>query len=114
MSDCLFCRLAGGEINASIVFQDDRVTAFRDINPQAPVHVLLIPNEHITSTDDVSPSQDETAGRLLRTAASVAEQEGLRDKGYRLVVNCGRQGGQAVPHLHVHLLGGRVMGWPPG
>jgi histidine triad (HIT) family protein len=113
-SECLFCKIARGEIQTSIVYQDDVVTAFRDINPQAPVHVLLVPNEHIASTDNLTPAQDRTVGQLLRAAATVAQQEGLGDRGYRLVVNCGRQGGQHVLHLHVHLLGGRAMGWPPG
>jgi histidine triad (HIT) family protein len=113
-STCLFCRVAAGTIPATIVHQDEAVTAFRDINPQAPLHVLLIPNEHLASTDELDERHDALVGRLVRTAASVARAEGLGERGYRLVSNCGADAGQSVAHLHVHLLGGRPLHWPPG
>jgi histidine triad (HIT) family protein len=113
-NDCLFCKFVSGEIRPDLVYQDDAVTAFRDINPQAPVHVLLVPNEHIASLNDLRPQHDPLVGRLLRAAADIAAQEGVGQTGYRLLSNCGRDGGQVVPHLHFHLLGGREMGWPPG
>jgi histidine triad (HIT) family protein len=114
MNDCFFCKIVSGEIQTSLVHQDEAVTAFRDINPQAPVHVLLIPKEHVTSTNDLRPDYDAIVGRLVRTAAEVAEREGVGQSGYRLVTNCGPHAGQTVMHLHFHLLGGREMGWPPG
>ena len=112
--DCLFCKIARGQIPASLVHQDAAVTAFRDINPQAPTHVLVIPNRHIASTSELRPEDDELVGRLVRTAARIAASEGLEAGGYRLVANFGADAGQTVWHLHVHLLGGRRMSWPPG
>jgi histidine triad (HIT) family protein len=90
------------------------LTAFRDINPQAPVHVLLVPNEHVDSTNELSKAHDSLVGRLVRTAAELARSEGIAQSGYRLLTNCGPHGGQLVKHLHFHLIGGREMGWPPG
>jgi histidine triad (HIT) family protein len=113
-TDCLFCRIARGEIPTELVHQDEAVTVFRDINPQAPTHLLLIPNEHIASTNDLRPEHDALVGRLIRTAASVAAKEGVGESGYRLLSNCGPHAGQLVKHLHFHLVGGREMGWPPG
>ena len=113
-SDCLFCKFVSGEIRPDLIYQDDAVTAFRDINPQAPVHVLLVPNEHIASLNDLRPPHDALVGRLLRAAADIAAREGIAETGYRLLSNCGRDGGQVVLHLHLHLMGGREMGWPPG
>jgi histidine triad (HIT) family protein len=112
--DCLFCKIVRGEIPASLVHQDEAVTVFRDINPQAPAHLLLVPNEHIPSTNELRPEHDALVGRLVRTVASVARQEGIAESGYRLLTNCGRDGGQLVMHLHFHLVGGRQLGWPPG
>ncbi len=112
--DCLFCKIVRGDIKTDLVHQDDAVTAFRDINPQAPTHVLLIPNQHIVSTNDLQKEHDALIGRLVRTAAVVASREGIAENGYRLLTNCGRHGGQVVMHLHFHLVGGRQMGWPPG
>jgi len=112
--DCLFCRIAAGTIPATIVHSDDEVVAFRDINPQAPTHVLVIPREHIVSAAELTPAQDHLWGRLLHVAQSIADDEGQTDAGYRLVTNVGRNGGQTVPHLHLHLLAGRRMTWPPG
>ena len=112
MTQCLFCKMVAGEIKPDVVFEDDTVLAFRDINPQAPVHILIIPKLHIATLNDL----DDTvlAGRLLQTAVNLAKQEGLSEDGYRTVFNCNRKGGQEVYHLHLHLLGGRQMIWPPG
>ncbi len=112
MSDCLFCKMAQGDIRPDVVFEDDQVLAFRDIHPQAPVHILIIPKIHVPTLNDLTDPM--LAGHLLQTAVKIAEQEGLADNGYRTVFNCNRQGGQEVYHLHLHLLGGRQMTWPPG
>jgi histidine triad (HIT) family protein len=112
MNDCLFCKMVAGEIQADVVFEDDQVLAFRDINPQAPVHILLIPKTHIATLNDLD--KQNLAGQLLTTAAKIAKQESLSEQGYRTVINCNDQGGQEVYHLHLHLLGGRQMTWPPG
>src|SRR6476661_8333822 len=100
-SDCLFCKIVRGEIPAGLVYQDEVMTAFRDINPQAPVHFLLVPNEHLVSTNELRPEHDALIGRLIRTAAVVAQQEGIGERGYRVLTNCGGEGGQVVMHLHV-------------
>lgn len=113
-ADCLFCKLVRGEVSADVVYRDEALTAFRDIDPRAPTHVLVIPNEHVVGTNDLGAEHDQTVGRLIRTAAEIAGREGLGESGYRLVVNCGSDAGQLVKHLHFHLLGGRRMGWPPG
>jgi histidine triad (HIT) family protein len=111
-NDCLFCRIVRREIPATIIAETDRVLAFRDIDPKAPVHVLVIPKVHMDSTNDV---QDfSIVGELARVAANVARAEGITESGYRLVVNTNADGGQTVGHLHLHLLGGRAMKWPPG
>jgi histidine triad (HIT) family protein len=112
--DCLFCRIIAGEIPADIVHTDDRSIAFRDINPQAPTHILVIPREHIESLDEAAQRDEATLGHLLRVAARVANQEGLSESGYRTVANTGAGAGQSVFHLHLHLLGGRQLNWPPG
>ena len=114
MTDCLFCRIASGEIPASIVYQDERLVAFRDINPQAPVHVLLIPRRHIGTLNDLSPADDGIVGELVRRAAAIAGELGVSERGYRTVFNCNADAGQTVFHIHLHLLGGRKMAWPPG
>lgn len=114
MADCIFCKIIAGEIPATVVYEDDDCVAFRDIAPQAPVHVLVIPRAHIAGIADLSPRQETLAGHLLWVATEVARQEGLADSGYRLVINQGADGGQAVDHVHVHVLGGRGMSWPPG
>ncbi len=113
-SDCLFCKIADGDVPTALVHQDDRIVAFRDINPQAPVHVLLIPREHIGSLDDADDAHRVLLGHLLLAARDVARSEGLADDGYRAVLNVGADGGQTVQHLHLHLLGGRSLDWPPG
>lgn len=114
MTECLFCRIAGGKIPAKVVYEDDKVVAFRDINPQAPTHVLLITRKHIPSLSDLSQDDDELVGYLVRKAAQIARTEGIAEGGYRLVANSGPHAGQSVDHVHFHLLGGRAMAWPPG
>ena len=112
MSDCLFCQVAAGSIPATIVHETDEFVAFRDINPQAPTHVLVIPRAHVASLNGVTDAG--MAGRLLLVARAVAEQEGCAEPGYRVVLNTNDDGGQTVHHLHAHVLGGRGLGWPPG
>ncbi|MBC7287489.1 MAG: histidine triad nucleotide-binding protein [Armatimonadetes bacterium] len=114
MPDCIFCRIVRGEIPADIVYRDEDVVAFRDINPQAPVHILVVPVRHIPELNETSDDDAVLLGKLLLTAVKIAGQEGIGGSGYRLVVNQGRDAGQSVDHLHVHLLGGRAMAWPPG
>jgi histidine triad (HIT) family protein len=110
--NCLFCRIARKEIPATLVFENEHCVAFRDINPQAPVHVLVIPREHIPSLNDARDA--DVIGRLVQTAADLAKTEGVAESGYRVVVNTNRDAGQTVFHIHLHLLGGRPLGWPPG
>ncbi len=110
--DCLFCKVAAGRIPAEIVYQDDETVAFRDINPQAPTHVLVIPRRHVPNATEAADANVWEA--VMGAAARVARQEGVHDPGYRLVVNCGPEAGQTVDHLHVHVLGGRSLTWPPG
>jgi histidine triad (HIT) family protein len=112
--DCIFCKIVAKQIPATIVLQDDDVTAFRDVNPQMPVHVLIVPNQHIANTEELEPRHDATVGAVVRAAREVARLEGVAASGYRLVFNTGRDANNVVPHLHMHLLGGRPMGWPPG
>ena len=112
-SDCIFCKMVRGEIQPAVVYRDDQVLAFRDINPQAPVHVLVIPNEHISSLAELGEGHQGLAGHLLLAARQVAIREGVGD-GFRLVVNVGAAAGMSVGHLHVHVLGGRSLAWPPG
>ena len=112
MTNCLFCKMVSGEIKPDAVFEDDNILAFRDINPQAPVHILVIPKRHIATLNDLDDA--ELSAQLLQTAVNLAKQEGLSEDGYRTVFNCNKHGGQAVYHLHLHLLGGRQMTWPPG
>jgi histidine triad (HIT) family protein len=114
MSDCLFCRIANRDLPASIVYEDERVVAFNDINPQAPTHVLVIPKRHIDSLNDVGVDDDWLIGELVRRAAAIAKDRGLAPGGFRVLVNTNRDAGQTVFHIHLHLLGGRVMAWPPG
>lgn len=109
---CIFCAIASGDIPATVVYQDERIMAFRDLNPQAPVHVLVIPKQHLTNVVDLS-SDPALASDVLRAAAEVARAEGI-DGGFRLVFNTGPDGGQEVDHVHAHVIGGRRMGWPPG
>jgi histidine triad (HIT) family protein len=114
MSEDLFLKIINREIPADIVYETDQVAAFRDINPQAPVHILIIPKEHIRTLDDIQPNHAEMLGQMLLAAAEIARTEGISEQGYRVVMNCKQAGGQMVYHIHLHLLGGRQMHWPPG
>jgi histidine triad (HIT) family protein len=107
--ECIFCRIVAGELPGDIVYQDEDFLAFRDIMPKAPTHIIVIPKTHITSAAELTDEQENLAGRLIIVANKVAEKEGIAGKGYRLTINCGPEGGQVVPHLHLHLLGGRQM-----
>jgi len=112
--DCLFCKIAAGEVPSEEVYSDDDFYAFRDIRPAAPSHVLIVPRKHIATITDATSDDLKLMGRLLLMANDVADREGLTERGFRCVLNCGEWGGQLVCHLHVHVLGGRVMAWPPG
>lgn len=114
MTDCLFCKMVKGEIKPDVVYEDEQLLAFRDLNPQAPVHILLIPKRHISTLNDLSESDDALLGSMLRVAAQLAASEGIAEDGYRTLLNCNAHGGQTVFHIHLHLLGGRAMNWPPG
>jgi len=114
MSDCIFCKIANKEIPATIVYEDDLCVAFEDLNPQAPVHVLVIPKQHLTSLADTSEEDVELLGHLCRVCDQVAAEKGIKEDGYRVVTNHGEKAGQSVLHLHLHVLGGRPMNWPPG
>ena len=111
---CLFCRIIAGERPARFVHQDERLVAIEDINPQAPVHVLVIPRRHIATLNDLTPEEEGLVGELVRRAAIIAKDRGIDQSGYRTVFNCNRGAGQSVFHIHLHVLGGRRMGWPPG
>ena len=112
--DCIFCAIASGEQSADVIHEGDDVVAFRDINPQAPTHVLIIPREHVASVDEMEEEHAELVGRLFLAARRIAREEGVAGEGYRLVMNTGAGAGQSVFHMHLHLLGGRAMKWPPG
>jgi histidine triad (HIT) family protein len=114
MTECIFCRVVAEQIPATVVYRDDRVVAFRDINPRAPLHVLLVPTKHIPSLLALSEEDDALIGYLVRKAAQIAREEGVAERGFRLVTNTGPEAGQSVGHVHLHLLGGRPLSWPPG
>lgn len=114
METCLFCRIVSGDMSADIVYEDDEVLAFNDVNPKAPVHILVIPREHIATLNDLDDGHASLMGKLYLAAKRIAGQQGFDGPGYRTVINCNRQAGQSVFHLHLHLLAGRLMGWPPG
>jgi histidine triad (HIT) family protein len=114
VADCLFCKLIAGQIPATIVHQNDHLVAFTDITPQAPTHVLVVPRRHIGSLNDLSAGDDSLVGEMVRAAAAIAKENGHAERGYRAVFNCNADAGQTVFHLHLHLLGGRKMTWPPG
>ena len=111
---CLFCRIARGEIPSKKVYEDDDIVAFEDINPQAPVHLLVIPRQHVATLNDLAPEHDALVGRLHRVAAGLARERHIASDGYRVLMNCNAGAGQTVFHVHLHLLGGRPMTWPPG
>ena len=112
--DCLFCKIIAGDIPSAKVYEDELVYAFRDIEPQAPVHVLIIPKEHIASANYLTEENASIVGHIFAVAAKIAKDEGIAEGGYRIVNNCGEDGGQTVGHLHFHMLGGRSLQWPPG
>jgi histidine triad (HIT) family protein len=114
MADCLFCSIIEGKIPAQKVYEDDTCVAFRDIKPQAPTHVLIVPRKHIATLNDLTPEDAPLVGKLFLAAKEIAAQEGVAEAGYRTVFNCNAAAGQAVFHIHLHLLGGRNLGWPPG
>ncbi len=113
-NDCLFCKIIAGQIQAKIAYQDDKCLAFHDINPQAPTHVLVIPREHIASLKEAASVHNELLGHLLTSAAKIASDLGIAEDGFRTVINTGANAGQTVFHIHLHVLGGRGLAWPPG
>jgi histidine triad (HIT) family protein len=114
LSDCIFCKIISGDIPGDIVYQDDRVMAINDIDPKAPVHILIMPKEHIPSLLEVGEGKEDILSHILMVAGRLARDKGIAEKGFRVVNNCGEEGGQSVGHIHFHLLGGRYMQWPPG
>jgi len=112
--DCLFCKIAQGEIPADIIYEDDRVIAFDDIHPKAPVHKLIIPRKHIATVNDLDPKDNELIGHMTQIAKKLAKDFKVDQSGYRILMNCNKNAGQEVFHLHMHLLGGRILTWPPG
>jgi histidine triad (HIT) family protein len=114
MSDCLFCKIIAGEIPGEVVYEDDDVVVLRDINPQAPLHVLIVPRRHIATLNDLAPGDDALVGSMFRRAAALAKEHGYAERGYRTVFNTNRAAGQSVFHIHLHLLAGRGLTWPPG
>lgn len=114
MTDCLFCKIRDGEISGDIVYQDDDVLVFNDVNPQAPIHLLIIPKKHISTVNDLENNDEVIMGKLFSTAKKIAAEKGINEDGYRLVVNCNAKAGQTVFHIHMHMLADREMNWPPG
>lgn len=113
-ADCLFCKIARGELRSDVLHRDERIVAFRDVNPQAPFHALVVPIRHVATLDDLGDGDGELLGRMVLRGRALAREHGLAGGGYRLILNCGPDGGQSVSHVHMHLLGGRKMAWPPG
>ncbi len=114
MKDCLFCKISAGEMDTDFVYQDDQVVVFEDINPQAPVHLLIVPKKHIADLNNLQPADNELIGHIYQAAKKMAAEHDIAESGYRLVSNCGDDGCQSVYHIHFHLLGGRKLQWPPG
>jgi histidine triad (HIT) family protein len=114
MDNCLFCRIIAGDIPASIVYEGEHLVAFTDVNPQAPLHALIVPRRHIPTLNDLRPPDDRLVGSMFRVAAELAGKEGYADRGYRTVFNCNAEAGQSVFHIHLHVLAGRALHWPPG
>jgi histidine triad (HIT) family protein len=114
MPDCLFCKVIAREIPAQLIHDDPELVAFKDINPQAPLHALIVPRRHIATLNDLQPGDDGLVGSMFRVAAALAKEHGFAERGYRTVFNCNREAGQSVFHIHLHVLGGRALAWPPG
>ena len=114
MSECLFCKMVKGDLKPDVVYEDEHILAFRDINPQAPTHILIIPKEHIATLNDLKSTHENLMGKMYLAATKIAEKEKIAESGYRTIMNCNKDGGQEVYHIHLHLLGGRKMTWPPG
>jgi len=114
VADCLFCKIAAGDVPAALVHQDEHLIAFKDINPQAPMHVLVVPRRHVSSLNELAETDDQLLGEMIRRAAAIAREHGHADRGYRTVFNCNADAGQTVFHIHLHVLGGRPLEWPPG
>lgn len=114
MEDCLFCKIVAGDIPSTKVYEDDKVYAFNDIEPQAPIHIIIVPKMHISSSNELTDHNAEVIGHIFAVAAKIAKEKGFAEKGWRIVNNCGEDGGQTVGHIHFHLLAGRNLGWPPG
>ena len=114
MSDCIFCKIVSGDIPSTKIFEDEQVIAFRDINPQAPTHVLVVPKQHIPGVNELTEADEALVGHVYGVIAKLVRELGIDESGYRVVVNSGRDGQQSVPHLHFHILGGRLLAWPPG
>lgn len=114
MAECIFCKIISGEIPGDIVYQDNQIVAIKDIDPKAPIHILIVPRKHIPSLNDLDEGDSDLMGHIFMVAATLAKDKGIAEKGYRIVNNCGVEGGQTVEHIHFHLLGGRNMTWPPG
>ena len=114
MTDCLFCKIVGGDIPATLVHEDEHLIAFKDINPQAPLHVLVVPRRHVASLNELADTDDALVGEMVRRAAAIAAENGYAERGYRTVFNCNADAGQTVFHIHLHVLAGRSMKWPPG
>ncbi len=114
MEDCLFCKIVAGDIPSVKVYEDDKVYAFNDIEPQAPTHIIIVPKMHISSSNELTDDNAEVIGHIFTVAAKIAKEKGFAEKGWRIVNNCGEDGGQTVGHIHFHLLAGRNLGWPPG
>ncbi len=114
MTDCLFCRLIAGEVPATKIYEDDQLVVINDIRPEAPLHALVIPRRHVSTLNDLQPGDDALVGAMIRRAAAVAAEKGYAPRGYRTVLNCNREAGQTVFHIHLHVLGGRTFAWPPG
>ena len=114
MADCLFCRMIAGQVPSSILYENDRMVAIADINPQAPLHALIIPRRHVATLNDLVEADDTLVGEMIRCAAAIAKERGYSQRGYRTLFNCNREAGQSIYHLHLHLLAGRPLRWPPG
>ena len=114
MTECLFCKIAAGQLPTKLIHEDDDIVAFSDVNPQAPLHALVIPRRHIATLNDLAPGDDALVGSMFRRAAAIARAAGYAERGYRTVFNCNAEAGQSVFHIHLHVLGGRRLAWPPG